>query len=101
MSICSDPGFADEDNVCPFLMKEIMEKGGNSMLAPQVRVAPSSLVVMSLLASRSNVESENNNSIKCKPQSHKIYVYIMHGCISCILTFVIVSVNVSLGKYDC
>ena len=58
VSICSDPGFVDEDNVCPFLMREIMEKGGNSMVASQVRVAPSSLVVTSLLASRSNVESE-------------------------------------------
>ena len=46
--------------VCPFLMREIMEKGGNSMLARQVRVAPSSLVVAFLLVSRSNVKSEND-----------------------------------------
>ena len=29
--------------VSPFLMNEIVEKGGNPMLALQVRVAPSSL----------------------------------------------------------
>ena len=58
VSICSDPGLVDKDNVCPFLMREIMEKGGNSMLARQVRVAPSSLVVAFLLVSRSNVKSE-------------------------------------------
>ena len=58
MSISSDPGFVDEDNVCPFLMREIMEKGGNSMPAWQVSVVPSSLVVAFLLASRSNVKAE-------------------------------------------
>ena len=58
MSISSDPGFVDEDNICLFLMRERMEKGGNSMLARQVRVAPSSLVVAFLLVSRSNVKSE-------------------------------------------
>ena len=64
MSICIEPGLVDEDNVCPFLMREIMEKGGNPMLAPQVRVAPLSVVVPFLLAivSRSNVKSEMQNS---------------------------------------
>ena len=57
VSICSEP-LVDEDNACPFLMRESMEKGGNSMLAWQVRVAPSSLVVAFLLASRSNAKSE-------------------------------------------
>ena len=58
MSICIEPGLVDEDTICPFLMREIMEKGGNSMLARQVRVAPSSLIVAFLLVSRSNVKSE-------------------------------------------
>jgi hypothetical protein len=58
VSICIEPGLVDEDNVRPFLMKEIMEKGGNPMLARQVRVAPLSMVVAFLLVSKSNVKSE-------------------------------------------
>ena len=58
MSICIEPGLIDEDNIRPFLMREIMEKGGNSMPALQVRVAPMSVVVAFLLVSSSNVKSE-------------------------------------------
>ena len=42
--------------VCPFLIREIMEKGGNSMLARQVRVAPSSLVVARVSSSKSIIK---------------------------------------------
>ena len=38
--------------VCPFLMRESKEKGGKSMLARQVRVAPLSLLVACLSASK-------------------------------------------------
>ena len=42
--------------VCPFLMRESMEKGGNSTLARQVRVAPSSLVAAWLSPSKSIIK---------------------------------------------
>ena len=57
MSICSEP-LVDEDTIRPFFIRESMEKGGNSMLARQLSVAPSSLVAASLLVSRSNINSE-------------------------------------------
>ena len=45
--------------VCPFLMRESMEKGGNSMLAPQVRVAPLSLVAAMPSVSKMKVRPLN------------------------------------------
>ena len=47
--------------VCPFLMRESMKKGGNSMLARQVRVAPLSLVTALLSASKLKVRPIRTN----------------------------------------
>ena len=57
MSICNEP-LVDEDTIRPFFISESMEKGGNSMLARQVIVAPSSLVAAFLLVSSSNINSK-------------------------------------------
>ena len=43
--------------VCPFFMRESMEKGGKLMLARQIRVAPSSLVAAFLSMSRWKLKS--------------------------------------------
>ena len=57
VSIWSSP-LVEVATVCPFLMNESVEKGGNWMLALQVRVAPLFLVAACLSESRLNVKSK-------------------------------------------
>ena len=71
VSICSS-SFDVVATVCPFLMRESMEKGGTWMLARQVRVAPWSLVAARLSASKLNVKP-NKMDIECV-KSHYLYI---------------------------
>ena len=84
MFICSFP--CDEvATVRWFLMRESLENGGNPMLARQVRVAPSSLVVVFL-----SVLKWKSTSIQC----HKKFLLGIKSNII-MLTFVIADINIS------
>ena len=107
VSISSEPLEDEEDKICPFLMRESMEKGGNSMLARQVSLAPSFLVVTFLSASRSNIKPKvYHNFLSTHIANNHYHSYIGHllyhvkAC-ALALTFVIVNVYESLGKYHC
>ena len=92
VSIWSSP-LVEVATVCPFLMNESIEKGGNWIFALQVRMAPLFLVAACLSESRLNVRSKSTRTKVIASNSCQ-GLWCVHG----LITFVITDINTSFGE---